>query len=258
MVGAVLTAMLASAVAQQNDAESAKRLAEMVNAERTRAGLEPLAWDDRIAQAAYLHNQKMAERRDLSHQFPGEPKLRERMAATGAKFNDDAENVAYDTTLEQAHTHLMESRGHRENIMNPRYNAIGVSVIRQGGLVYVVEDFARRLTERSDSEVADVVLAAFNRERRAAQLPAVVRSQNLRNDACRMAETDKVTTTGVTTGTHAMSVVAFTTFQPEELPSSVKQRVGEPQLRSVAIGACFARTPSYPAGIDWVVMAFYP
>ena len=71
-----------------------------------------------------------------------------------------------------------------------------------------------------------------------------------------MARKDRVTTVG-SEMIGAVSVVAFTTFQPEELPMSVETRVHEPFSR-VAIGACFARTESYPAGADWVVMAFYP
>jgi len=71
-----------------------------------------------------------------------------------------------------------------------------------------------------------------------------------------MAKDDKVSTVGVS-ALGATSLVAFTTFQPDELPASVKVRVSEP-LSSVAVGACFARTPNYASGIDWVVMAFYP
>jgi hypothetical protein len=98
-------------------------------------------------------------------------------------------------------------------------------------------------------------LAAFNRERRARRLAPVKVERDLHGAACRMAGADKVSTAGLST-VGAMSLVAFTTFQPDDLPESVKMRVGEP-ISSVDIGACFARTRSYPSGIDWVVMAFY-
>ena len=245
------------ALAQKNDDDGARRLAQLVNGERTPAGLTALAWDAAIAQAALAHAQRMAERGDLSHEFPGEPKLRERMAATGVRFNAAAENVAFDNDVDGAHTNLMRSPGHRANILSPLYNAIGVAVVWREGRAYVVEDFARKMADRSDAEATSMVLAAFNRQRRAAGLPAVRLARDLHAEACRMARADKVSTRGISAA-NATSLVAFTTFQPEELPSSVTTRLGEREIRSVAIGACFARTPSYPAGADWVVMAFYP
>lgn len=252
---ACVVAWPAGAAEMRRDDDGARQLARLVNRERERAGLERLEWDERIAEAAWRHARLMAERGDLSHQFPGEAKLRDRMAAMGARFNDDAENVAYDSDVEGAHIHLMQSPGHRANILNPRYNAIGTAVVWRGGRVFVVEDFARSMTEESDVQVAAKVLAAFNRQRRAKRLAPVTLARDLHAAACRMAETDKVSTAGMST-VGATSLVAYTTFQPDELPQSVKERVGDP-LSSVAIGACFARTKNYPSGIDWVVMAFY-
>jgi uncharacterized protein YkwD len=37
----------------------------------------------------------------------------------------------------------MDDPAHHDNILNSNYNAVGVSVIRSGGQVYVTEDFAR-------------------------------------------------------------------------------------------------------------------
>jgi hypothetical protein len=255
---AILLLLLATApaLAQKNDESGAREFMRLVNGERERAGVAALAWDDHIADAALAHARLLVEHRDLSHQFPGEPQLRDRMAAAGAKFDADAENVAYDSSIEEAHAHLMQSKGHRENIMNSRYNAIGVAVLWHGGRVYVVEDFARKMADYSDSEVVATVFASFNRARQAVRQRPVKLGRDLREEACRMAKRDQVTTVGAELP-GATSVVAFTTFQPDELPTSVQTRVHESFSR-VAIGACFARTQSYPAGADWVVMAFYP
>lgn len=244
------------ACAQANDEGGSRRLAQLVNAERRKAGLGELAWEDRLAQAALRHVRIMADEEELSHQFAGEPTLRERVSATGLRFNDVGENVAYDHGVELAHASFMASRGHRANILNPRYLAIGIAMVRRDGRLYVVEDFARPMREMSDEEVADTLFATFNRERRKHGMFAVARGRDLHEDACRMAKADRVGTAGARLP-GATSLVAFTTFQPEELPASVTSRAGE-SFSKVAIGACFARTASYPSGIDWVVMAFYP
>lgn len=254
--GILLVAGLwAPAVAQGPDRDGARRLLELVNAERERQGAGVLAWDDAVAGVALRHAQLMVERAELSHQFPGEPKLRDRLSAAGLKFNDDAENVAYDSNVEEAHARLMESPGHRRNILNPRFDAAGFAVLRKGARVYVVENFIRRIPDLSDAETAARVLAAYNSARKAIGMKALEQQADLHEVACGMARQDRVTTSGLG-GPKARSVVAFTTFQPEELPASLRSRVDE-RYGSVAIGACFARSPSYPSGTNWVVMVFY-
>lgn len=249
--------LFAGTAVAQSDEAGARHLADLVNQERQRQGLPALQWNDRIAGAAAQHAQRMAEHGGLSHEFPGEGKVRERLAAAGLHFSDDAENVAYDDDVEQAHANLMKSPPHRGNILNGRYDAIGIAVLRKGDRVYVVEDFARMVAELTADQVATRVLAAFNRQRQAAGLrPAVSAGTYLGKTACQMGQVDKLQL-DLVRAPHASSIAAFTSFNPDELPSSVLARVRDPQIRSVAIGACFAKTPSYPGGTYWVAMAFY-
>jgi len=257
MVVALTLLMFASgALGQQPDPEAGRRLLELVNGERQRAGVGRLEWDDRAAQAALRHAHWMVRYRELSHQFPGEPGLRQRLAAEGLRFNDDAENVAYDNSLEDAHANLMKSPGHRANILNPRFDAAGFAVIRQGPRVYVVENFVRRMPEISDGETAARILTEFNRARRAAGMKPVARKADLREAACHMARQDRVSIAGIG-DLEARNMVAFTTFRPEDLPRSLEKLITE-TFSSVSIGACFARTPSYPSGTNWVVVVLYP
>lgn len=104
-----------------------RQLLKLVNAERARAGLSQLQWDDHLARAARLHTQRMADRRSLSHQFSGEPPLPERAGSAGTHFNSVAENVAYAGTVDQLHDNLMHSPHHRANILDPESNAIGIA-----------------------------------------------------------------------------------------------------------------------------------
>ena len=151
----------------------------------------------------------------------------------------------------------MKSPPHRANILNGRYDAIGVAVLRKGDRVYVVEDFARLLADVSSEQFAARALAAFNERRLAAGLPpAVSAGTYLSKTACQMAQYDKLRLDMIQ-ARHASSVAAYTSFNPDELPSSVLSRVRDAGVRSIAIGACFAKTPTYPGGTNWVVMAFY-
>src|SRR5580765_3987188 len=105
-----------AAALAQSTAE--KQLFDLVNREREKAKLSKLEWSDRLAQAALAHSKLLAENRDLSHQFSGEPILQERIGATGVRFNSVAENVAAAQEVETAHAALMKSPGHRANILH--------------------------------------------------------------------------------------------------------------------------------------------
>ena len=71
-----------------------RRILDLLNQERQRAGLQRLSWDQHAAEAAREHSILMAASLEIGHQFPGEPALSQRIAATGARFTGCAENVA--------------------------------------------------------------------------------------------------------------------------------------------------------------------
>src|SRR5690242_16581727 len=70
-----------------------QRIFELTNQARKDAGVDPLTWNEQAAQAARVHATMMAEKQALSHQFPGEAVLRDRLGAVGLRFDAAAENV---------------------------------------------------------------------------------------------------------------------------------------------------------------------
>src|SRR5207302_10723278 len=56
-------------------------------------------------------------------------------------------------------------------------------------------------------------------------------------------------------GTHY--VITYTNLQPELLPANIQKPIEDGNLRSFAVGACFAQSPSYPGWTYWVAVAFY-
>ena len=134
------------------DADGEKQLIELINQERARADLQPLATDQRLTQAARKHTALMVKHKALSHQFDDEESLQLRTAEENIRFDRQAENVALEMDVTGAHAILMNSPPHRANILSPDYNAIGVGVMRSGDEVYVTEDFAHRLPDYSQPE----------------------------------------------------------------------------------------------------------
>jgi uncharacterized protein YkwD len=234
-----------------------RQLLNLVNAERARAGLSALQWDDHLAQAARLHTQRMADRRALSHQFRGEPPLPERVGSAGAHFNSVAENIAYAGTVNELHDNLMHSPHHRANILDPKSNAIGIAFVERDGELYVTEDFAHLLVDVSSDQFQSRLIRAFNQFRTSKGFSAMpVRfDQRLEKAACN-AKLEPRSILRQLPG--ATNLTMFTTSQPDNLPSNMQQAAGDGRLRRMSIGVCFK--PDQKGGFStyWVAAAFYP
>jgi hypothetical protein len=246
------------AVAQQFDDQAEQQLVEMLNLERARVGLPSLKVDDRLTQAARAHSVLMAKARQLSHRLPDEPPLPKRLAATNIRFNQDAENVAYDYTVPAAHGGLMRSLPHRANILSPKYNTVGIGVLRSGELFWVTQDFAHRLQEYSVDEAENTIIAGWQRERQHATIPAaqVVRIPQLRNMACAMAQKGRLDSHAPLILPDVQVAVVYTESDPVKQAANAVKMAHDASVTRVAVGACFADSEQYPAGVWWVAMAF--
>lgn len=248
------TIPLAAAASATEDAE--RELARLINEERTKQGLKPLEMDERLSEAARVHSQNMARLKQLSHQFPGEPKLQDRLARTGVPFDAVAENVAHSGSVGDAHEELMLSSGHRANILNPRYNAVGVGVVDVKGHLYITQAFAHKLPEYGGGEIEQSVLEAFNNLRKQNRLAVVGRARvsRLRDFACQQNITAQ---SALQRFDGADSAVVFTGSNPDELPSQMQRMAGEKWVSSMALGVCPPSNTHSSYAMFSVVALFY-
>lgn|GEM_PF-387769 len=109
-----------------------QRMIDLVNQERAKAGLAPLAVDMTLVDLARKKSQDMVANNYFSHTSPtyGDPFTM--MTNAGVSYRTAGENIAGAPTVDQAHAALMNSAGHRQNILNPNYNKIGVGVATGG------------------------------------------------------------------------------------------------------------------------------
>jgi uncharacterized protein YkwD len=245
-----------SQVSPAYDAEAERRLLDLANRDRAKAGLPPLRKDEGLTQAAREHGAAMAAQQKLSHQLSGEPNLEHRLAAnTKAHLDQSGENVAFAPSVDQAQDNLMHSPPHRANLLNANYNVAGFSVVRRGSLLYVTQDFGHSLPSRSDDEVEVIAARSVNRIRAQSRLPVLQRmdGQEAASAACSMAEADSLHTPGP----HAREVLRYTTSQPQIIPENLSRAILNRSVRSFAFGSCFTRTRSYPTGVYWIAILFY-
>ena len=242
---------------QSTPSEDQRQLFDLVNHERETRGLPKLQWDDHLAQSAATHNRMVIARDELSHQFPGEPAIGERVGATGLRFNSVGENLAYAPTVAEVHSGLMNSPPHRANILEPKYNAIGISIVKKNDELYVVQNFARVLPDYSEDQFRDAVVAAFNQQRRSARIENIdVRSDpRLHEAACGKNPNPNVIIRGIPGAT---DLVVFTSSVPERLPAHMKDLATERTVKRLNIGVCFRPGKEHGYGSFSVVAAFFP
>jgi uncharacterized protein YkwD len=108
------------------------RMLELVNAERTRAGLSPLTMDPTIREVARAYSVEMFRRGLFAHvDLEGRTPF-DRMRSGGVRFSAAGENLALAPTVDVAHEGLMNSPGHRANILNGRFRRVGIGVASGG------------------------------------------------------------------------------------------------------------------------------
>ncbi len=105
------------------------KMLELVNKERIKEGLPALKPDPEMTRVARAHSKDMFVKGYFAHNTPDGKTPFDRMRTAGVKFNTAGENLALAQTLEIAHTNLMNSPGHRANILHPSFGRLGIGVL---------------------------------------------------------------------------------------------------------------------------------
>lgn len=125
------------------DSALEERMRAMVNAERAKEGLPALAFDAELLKIARAHAGDMLRRGYFAHVSPEGTTPSGRADAVRFRYQWFGENLAIAPGLEEAHRGLMDSPGHRANILSPKFGRVGIGVLDAGpyGLM-VVQNFA--------------------------------------------------------------------------------------------------------------------
>jgi uncharacterized membrane protein required for colicin V production len=114
------------------DAVAERQMFDLVNEERISAGLSALIWDDRVVPVARQHSEEMFRLKYFAHQSPVSGTPFDRLKTAGITYSRAGENLAYAQSVAVAHRGLMQSPGHRENILRPEFTHIAIGVVSAG------------------------------------------------------------------------------------------------------------------------------
>ncbi len=156
-----------------------KELFSYINSEREREKLPAFIWEDELYTVARAHSEDMAGMGKVSHEGSDKRQPHERIRAAGVFASKTAENVARDLNIISAHTSLMESLYHRENILDPEFTFAAVGVIHSAKYIYVTELFIRRVEQIDSNKGRQKLLVSMNEHREKKGLLPLTLSQRL-------------------------------------------------------------------------------
>lgn len=111
-----------------NPSQSAQQVLDLVNRERSKAGLSSLSMNSNLSKVAMAKAQDMYNNNYFDHQSPTYGSPFDMMTAFGVTYNSAGENIAKgQTSPAEVMNQWMNSPGHRANILNSSYTQIGIA-----------------------------------------------------------------------------------------------------------------------------------
>lgn len=104
----------------------------LINEERAKEGLNALVADTLLREVARMHSRDMFARSYFSHVSPDGHTPFDRIKQADISFRTAGENLALAQTLAIAHQGLMDSPGHRANILKESFGRVGIGILDGG------------------------------------------------------------------------------------------------------------------------------
>lgn len=120
-----------------------REIFERVNAERAERGLDPVAWDDRLAELAREWSREMAQTGQLRHRDLGTV-LQEGEVEGYASLGENVFSGTGSVPAGRIHEGWMRSEGHRGNVLEPGGDRVGIGVVcAEDGSTWATQQFGR-------------------------------------------------------------------------------------------------------------------
>ena len=247
--------------------EAEKRLLALMNRDRQAANLAPLLWDDRVAAVSRAHSEDMRKTKIVAHISPTTGSAADRVRAAGIKTAVVLENVARAYGVGEAHAGLMNSPGHRANVLAGAATHVGIGVILGEEVAGRREMFLTQVFIRIPPKVEPAQAADLVRQRIDAVRPVVVNAK-LQQVAQELAEGLAAGKTrdalwpgarkkldGMNQSTTAYARIGSVVSAVAELDAiDGKSLLGDYKADDIGVGIAQGNHPDIGEGAIWVVV----
>ncbi|WHY68591.1 CAP domain-containing protein [Neobacillus sp. SuZ13] len=124
--------------------DTEQEIFDITNVLRARNKLKVLKWDENAAKAAFQHSKDMSENNDFSHTSKKFGDLDKRLKTAEVVYKSAGENIAANYTDGPAVVEgWLNSKGHREALLNKDYSHLGVGVFEE----YYTQNFIQKIEQ---------------------------------------------------------------------------------------------------------------
>ncbi len=124
-----------------------QRILELTNEARAKEKLPALKANATLLQVARAHAANMAKQHMMKHELDGKTPA-QRVEKAGYDYASVGENIAQGdkgATIKQVMKGWMDSKVHRDNILSPKYDEIGIGLATdENGATYYAQVFGRQ------------------------------------------------------------------------------------------------------------------
>jgi uncharacterized protein YkwD len=238
-----------------------EKLVEHVNRERLRSSLSPLKSIPCLSSLAFRHSQDMAAHKKLTHFSTTGHSYLERLVDAGFYFIKIGENVAASETFRDdlVHQRLMSSPEHRENILDPDFDSIGIGIVCQENKYYITQDFLQSVNILEIDEAKKKIESGINGLRLKNSLPPLTFSEEAsaiaHSFSAKRAKGQPLPNIGNMFGvTH----IKFITFPSLDMTESSCRELKNNTYGKAGVGVWFGRLKEYPGGTYVITLFLFP
>ncbi|MBX3275585.1 MAG: CAP domain-containing protein [Sandaracinaceae bacterium] len=160
-----------------------RELYGLIDATRRAAGLSALAPDPRLETVAEAHSRDMVQHDFIGHTSPRTGSALDRVRGASLASGLVLENIGRGYSAEEIHRGLLESPGHRANLVNPDVTHVGIGIVAQPegtrSALIVTQVFVRMQGRVDVSAAPRELLAQINAARSARGAPPAELEDNL-------------------------------------------------------------------------------
>ena len=121
-----------------------QKVLDLTNAERKKKDLPPLKADPVLCEVARAHSANMAKQGAMKHDLDGKSPY-DRIKAAGYRYAVAGENLAKgDANPDDVMEAWMDSKDHREHILSPKFDEIGIGLAADKREVYYTQVFGKQ------------------------------------------------------------------------------------------------------------------
>lgn len=109
--------------------EQEQEMVNLINKDRLANGLQPLMVDAALTNTARIKSRDMVNNSYFSHESKTYGSPFDMLAKFNIDYRYAGENIAANKDVQSAYDALYASEGHRENMLSPKYQKVGVGIV---------------------------------------------------------------------------------------------------------------------------------